>query len=139
MKKLISILAALVLVFALASCGTEKTAEFTIAALKGPTAMGLVNLMEGAEKGEYSNTYGVTVYGTADEVVPLLTQGEVDVACIPANLASVLYNRTDGALIVAAVNTLGVLYVVETGNSVNSIQDLVGKTIYSTGKGTTPE
>lgn len=114
-----------------------------IASLRGPTTMGLVGLMADAEAGEATHDYQVSMYGTADEVVPLLVQGEVDAALIPANLAAVLHNRTltdDGAQIqVAAINTLGVLEIVETGDEISSIADLAGHTIYSTGKGTTPE
>lgn len=63
---------------------------------------------------------------SADEVSPKLMQGELDIACVPANLASVLYNRTDGGIVTLAVNTLGVLYIVENGNSVQSMADLAG-------------
>ncbi len=101
--------------------------------------MGMVKLMNDAEEDAVKHDYQFGIYGTADEVVPMLVNGELDVALIPCNLASVLYNRTEGAIQVAAVNTLGVLYVVESGDTVQSIEDLAGKTIYSTGKGTTPE
>lgn len=118
---------------------TAAATTIRIASLKGPTTMGMVKLMSDAEAGETAHDYQVTMYGTADEVVPLVVQGQVDVALVPANLASVLYNRTDGAVQVAAVNTLGVLYVVETGETISSVADLAGRTIYSTGKGTSPE
>lgn len=110
-----------------------------VAGLKGPTTMGMVKLMEDAANGEAAHAYQVEMFGTADEIVPKLVSGDMDIAAIPANLASVLYNSTGGKIQVAAINTLGVLYVVETGNSISSIADLAGKTIYSTGKGTTPE
>lgn len=141
MKKTIALILIAALALALAACAPKKTptADFNIAALKGPTAMGLVSLMDRSGLGEYKNTYAVTVYGTADEIVPRLTKGEIDVACIPANLAATLYNKTDGAIELCAVNTLGVLYVVQTGDAVSSVADLKGKTVYSTGKGTTPE
>ena len=109
-----------------------------IAGLKGPTTMGMVKLMKDQESME-SPLYNVTMYGAADEIVPLLTKGELDAAAIPANLAATLYQKTEGKIQVAAVNTLGVLYVVTTGDDVASVADLAGKTIYSTGKGTTPE
>lgn len=111
---------------------------FRIASLKGPTTMGLVSLMDAADSGTARHDYEVTVYGTADEIAPQLIQGTVDVALIPCNLASVLYNKTEGAVQLAAVNTLGVLYVVTTGE-INSVADLKGATLYTTGKGTTPE
>ena len=116
----------------------ERTA-FRIASLKGPTTMGLVKLMDEADKGEARHDYEVTMYGAADEIAPQLIKGDIDVALVPCNLAGVLYNKTGGAVEVAAVNTLGVLYVVTTGDDITSVADLAGKTIYSTGKGTTPE
>ena len=85
------------------------------------------------------NTYEFTLAASADEVSPKLMQGELDIACVPANLASVLYNRTDGGIVTLAVNTLGVLYIVENGNSVQSMADLAGRTIVASGKGSTPE
>ncbi len=105
--------------------------------------MGLVELMDQAAAGEGKQDYQVTMYGTPDEVVPLIVQGGADVALIPANLAAVLYNRTlgdDGAQIqVAAINTLGVLEILESGDTVHSIADLAGRTIYASGKGASPE
>lgn len=79
------------------------------------------------------------MYGAADEIVPLLVKGELDAAAVPANLAATLYQKTSGAVEVACINTLGVLYVVELGNNIQSVEDLKGATILSTGKGTTPE
>lgn len=106
-----------------------------VAGMKGPTSIGMVKIMEDNTDGEYE----FTIAGTADEISPKLLKGEIDIAAVPANLASVLYNKTEGAVSVLAVNTLGVLYIVEKGDSVNSLEDLKGKTIYTTGKGTTPE
>ncbi|PKQ27299.1 MAG: sulfonate/nitrate/taurine transporter substrate-binding protein [Actinobacteria bacterium HGW-Actinobacteria-4] len=113
-----------------------------IGSLKGPTTMGLVGLMDQADRGLAVHDYEVEVYGTADQVVPLMVQGNLDIALIPANLAAVLYQRTvgtDAQIEVLAINTLGVLTIVETGEAINSMEDLRGRTIYSTGKGTTPE
>lgn len=125
-----------------ATSASENTAAsgeaMRIAGLQGPTTMGMVKLMKDQESME-SPLYSVTMYGAADEIVPLLTKGELDAAAIPANLAATLYQKTEGKIQVAAVNTLGVLYVVTTGDEVASVADLAGKTIYSTGKGTTPE
>lgn len=154
--KLLSILLALCLCLGLAACSGQTdgqvpaqeeqeiqvTVEDTvcrIAGLKGPTTMGLVNLMKKAEEGQTVQAYQFSTYGTADEIVPLLTQGELDVAAIPANLASTLYAKTEGGVQAMAVNTLGVLYVVTTDDSIQSLTDLAGKTVLSTGKGTTPE
>lgn len=107
-----------------------------VGALKGPTAMGMVKLMDEQESNDSLN---FTIAAAADELTPKLIQGELDIAAVPANLASVLYNNTEGKIQVLAVNTLGVLYIVESGNTVSSVEDLRGKTIYSSGKGSTPE
>ena len=109
-----------------------------VAALRGPTAMGMVKLMKDSEDGATEFNYEFTL-ATIDELVPLISKGEVDIAAIPANLASVLYHNTQGQIKVLAVNTLGVLYVVEKGDSIQSVQDLEGKTILATGKGAIPE
>ena len=114
--------------------------DIKVAALKGPTAMGMVKLMEEAkEETTGSNRYEFTIAPTADEITPLLVRGELDIAAVPANLAAVLYNNTEGAVKVIAVNTLGVLYIAENGDTVQSVEDLRGKTIYSSGKGSVPE
>lgn len=113
--------------------------SFEIASLKGPTTIGMVKMMSDSQAGNTKHDYKVTMYGSADEIVPKIVNGDVDVAAVPANLASVLYNKTKGGIKIAAINTLGVLYMVENGEQVSSIADLKGKTIYTTGKGTTPE
>jgi NitT/TauT family transport system substrate-binding protein len=125
---------------------TEPTVETTkdkitvkVASLKGPTAMGLVQMMDQSEQGLTANTYELTVAGTPDEITTGIIKGDYPIATIPCNLAAVLYAKSNGAIKVAGINTLSVLYVVETGDSIQSIEDLRGKTIYSTGKGTTPE
>jgi NitT/TauT family transport system substrate-binding protein len=110
-----------------------------IAGLKGPTTMGLINLLAMQEADTAQLEYDLQLYGAADEIVPLLIQGELDAAAIPANLAATLYQKTGGGIQVVAVNTLGVLYVVEQGDTIQSLADLKGRTVLSTGKGTTPE
>lgn len=116
---------------------TPETSDtvLSVAGLKGPTTMGLVNLMSAEDAGNYD----FTMYGAADELVPLLVKGDLDAAAVPANLAATLYNKTNGAVEVACINTLGVLYIVENGETVQSVEDLKGQTIVTTGKGTTPE
>ena len=113
-----------------------EAVQTRFAALKGPTAMGLVHLMSTPGIGEH---WTFTLAGSADEVTPALIKGDLDVACVPANLASVLYNKTEGGVVCLAVNTLGVLYIVENGDEIQSVADLAGKTIVSAGKGSTPE
>lgn len=136
---------ALALSLVLTACGgpsnapEEETAPepIRVAALKGPTGMGLAGLEEayGADSGELT----LTLAGSADEITPALIQGELDAACIPANLAAVLYNKTGGEIVTAGINTLGVLYIVEKGNAIQSLEDLRGMTIAAAGKGSTPE
>ena len=166
MKKLLSVLLAAALCLTAAACGApaasssqpsfqeessqsdspssgsetlQQGAPIRVAALKGPTAMGMVKMMSDSEAGQTQSPYEFTIYGTADELNPKLISGEIDVAALPCNVASVLFNKTQGGVKLAAINTLGVLYIVETGDTIHSVEDLRGKTIYSTGKGTTPE
>ena len=130
MKKLFCALLILALTF---TCAMAEGAR--VAALKGPTAMGMVKMM----KDDAGENYAFEILASADEITPRLTQGDLDIAALPANLASVLYNRTDGALRVLAINTLGVLYIAERGDTIHSVADLAGRTIYTAGKGSTPE
>ena len=156
LKKTICAALALTLALSLAACGkkaeeapaqevpaqeapSEEPVTTRIAALKGPTAMGMVKLMHDDPQSGEGPMYAFTLAGAADEVTPSLIKGDLDMACVPANLASVLYNKTEGEIITLAVNTLGVLYIVENGNAVSSMADLAGKTIVAAGKGSTPE
>ena len=163
MKKLLSLLCVLSLSAALlAGCstagdaGTSETPgsssapsdvtetadpiDVNVMALKGPTAMGMVQFMNEADSGTITdNNYHFNITAATDEVSAALAQGTTDIAAVPANLASVLYNNTEGGVQVLAINTLGVLYIVESGDTVNSVEDLRGKTIYASGKGSTPE
>ena len=111
-----------------------QTESLRVGALKGPTAMGLVRMISD----DGVNSY--TLAGSADELTPKLIKGELDIACVPANLAAVLYNKTEGQIVTLAVNTLGVLYIVENGGeTVQSMADLKGRTLVAAGKGSTPE
>ena len=132
-KRLFALCLALSVLFVFAA-GAQ--AQYSIAALKGPTAMGLAKMMRDHEN---DDAYAFTIAASADAVTPALLKGETDMACIPANLAAVLYNKTEGTIEVLAVNTLGVLYIVENGDAVQSIDDLRGQTIVAAGKGSTPE
>lgn len=141
-KKIFSLLlAACLLALALSAAVAEggEKAVVRVGSLKGPTSMGLVKLMQDAAAGTAANDYTFAVEATADALAPLLVRGELDIALVPCNLASVLYANTEGAVQVAAINTLGVLYVLEAGDSIQSVADLAGRTVYSTGKGNTPE
>lgn len=119
--------------------GDNCQAGVRVGSLKGPTSMGLVYLMDKAQKGETENHYEFTMTGAADELVGKIASGDLDIALIPANVASVLYTKTQKNVTVLDINTLGVLYVVASDDSIASVADLKGKTVYMTGKGTTPE
>ena len=124
---------------AASSQAATSSSAIRIAGLKGPTSMGLVKLMNDSEEGKAANSYEVTMAAAADEITPKLIKGDLDMAAVPANLASVLYAKTQGKVVVLNVNTLGVTYIVENGKAINSVADLKGKTIYGTGKGSIPE
>ncbi|MBQ6347308.1 MAG: ABC transporter substrate-binding protein [Clostridia bacterium] len=126
---LLTVLALLALPVALA-----ESTPVRVGALKGPTAMGMVQMMENK-----AGAYDFTLAAAPDEIVPLLVKGELDIAAVPANLGSVLYNNTQGAVKALAINTLGVLYIVERGDTVHSVADLKGRTLVTAGKGSTPE
>lgn len=117
----------------------EEQQTIRVGAMTGPTSMGMVKLMDQSDKGESVNKYDFTLQTEATAFAPALTKGEIDIAAVPANLASVLYNNTDGGIKVLAVNATGVLYIVERGNSIESLADLAGKKLYATGEGATPE
>ncbi|MBQ2059397.1 MAG: ABC transporter substrate-binding protein [Firmicutes bacterium] len=117
----------------------EETADVNLYVLAGPTGIGAINLWAAADAGTAKNNYTVTMTGANDEIVAALSNGDADIAAIATNLASVLYNKTQGGISVIAVNTLGVLYMLSPGEEVKSIADLSGHTIYSPGEGANPE
>lgn len=110
-----------------------------VGGLKGPTTMGLVKLMDDSEKGASLNQYEFTMVTAADELTALVASGKVDIALLPANVAAILYQKTEGNISVIDVNTLGVLYLVSADTSVQTAAQLKGRTVYLPGKGTTPE
>ena len=168
-KKFAALLAAAVLtVTALAGCGSDESSSNVIASgdgvkveildagsssqesdteseamnvamLKGPTAIGAVMLMKSQDEGTAEGNYNFTIDTAPDSVVSKVVSGEVDVAAVPSNSAAAIYNKTEGGVVVAAVNTLGTLYLLENGDTINSVSDLAGKTINSSGQGAVPE
>lgn len=110
-----------------------------VAALKGPTAIGMVKLMKDNKEEQAANDYEFTIAAAADEFTSLLIKGDIQLAALPCNAAATLYNKSEGKIRLLGINTLGVLYILENGNTIQSVADLKGKTIYTTGKGTTPE
>ncbi len=143
MKKLMALLLAAMMVFALVSCNNnnDKGDDVTVRvmALKGPTGMGMVQLMENSVNGTTQNKYDIKLAAAPEEVSAAVIAGTVDIAAVPVNLASVLFNKPDVDISFAAINTLGVLYILENGNTVNSLEDIKGKKIYATGQGATPQ
>lgn len=144
MKKIKKIVAVYVILAVMMSiftgCGkTSDVTQIRVGSLKGPTSMGLLFLMQEAEEGGAEGNYAFTKAAQADELLPLMVKGEMDIALVPANVASVLYNKMQGQLAVLDINTLGVLYMVTGDGTIESVEDLKGRTIYLTGKGTTPD
>ena len=153
MKKLLALaLASLLTLSAFAGCGKEKggagngestenyqSVDINVAGLKGPTGIGMVRLMERSDAGEAANKYTFSLASAPTELVGKISSGEVDIAAVPTNLAATLYQKTNGGVKLLAVNTLGVLYLLEKGDSIHSVADLKGKTIYASGQGSTTE
>lgn len=154
MKKLFAILLTLTLIFALAGCGGNNTTssapdtvsepEYTavnmsVAYMTGPTGIGMAKLNADSDAKLTANDYTFTVASAATDITGKFLNGEINIASVPTNVAASLYNKTDGKVRMLAVNTYGVLSVLEKGNTIKSITDLKGKTIYSTGKGQNPE
>ena len=157
MKKLLSLLLALMMVFSFAACtnsqngkeddnkqptdvDTSKFSEsFNIGFLKGPTGIGAAQLMSEHEAGNTLVKYNFTLEADARVITSALISGELDAAAVPTNVAATLYNKTEGQVKIIAVNTLGVLHILEKGDTIKSIADLEGKTIYATGQGSNPE
>ncbi len=120
-------------VFLLSGCESAESINLRVGAMKGPTSMGVLSMM-----GEGS-AYEFHMATAADELVPLMAKGELDIALLPANVAAVLYQKMQGEIAVIDINTLGVLYFVTGNEEIKTIEDFRGQTIYLTGKGTTPE
>lgn len=121
------------------SSDVEDSYVVRVAALKGPTGMGLAKLMDENTEGTSQNQYEFTLASAPDEILASIIKGEYDIAAVPTNVASILYNKTEGKVQMAALNTLGVLYVVTSDDSITSIADLAGRTVYSSGQGAVPE
>lgn len=132
-KRLLGILLGAALLTAMPA-QAEDAGAVRVGALKGPTSMGLLNLMKDA-----ADTYEFTMVTAADELLPKVISGDLDIALIPANVAAILYQKMQGGISVIDINTLGVLYIVSGSEEIDEIADLAGQTVYLTGKGTTPD
>ena len=149
-KSILSILLAIIFLFNITACSKEpshtetltnptsnaETTAISVAVLKGPTGIGAVKLMDSTDS---SNEYTFEVSSAPDEVMAKLINGSVDIAALPTNVAAAVYNKSEQEISIAAINTLGVLHILERGNTIQSVSDLEGKTIYATGQGSTPE
>lgn len=140
MKKLIALAVAMTAaVSVLGGCSAKTSVNINVGVLKGPTGIGAVELMEKSAEGETEGSYVFTVASAADEINGKIAKGELDIAAVPTNVAPLLYNKDNGAYTVLAVNTLGMLYVLENGDTIQDIKDLDGKTVYMSGQGAVPE
>lgn len=165
MKKLFSLTLALALALGLTACGPKEApeestppaettpvaesqvpetpaqegADINLGLLNGPTGMGAAKLLSENDAGLTVNHYTVTLGSDpANDILPKLNNGELDIAALPTNVAANLYNKT-GKVQLLALNTLGVLHILENGNTVNSLADLNGKTLYAINQGTNTE
>lgn len=119
---------------------TNTPIEISVYGLNGPTSMGMIKMFEDDKIIDDYINVSYTNVAQPDVVVGKLLKGEIDIAAVPTNVAGLIYNKTEGQYQVAAVNTLGVLYIMTAeGVEINSIEDLRGKTIYASGLGATPE
>ena len=144
MKKALSIILAVIFAVSaviMTSCTkTEaKPEQIRVYTLMGPTGMGMAKLISDNKESKTKQTYTFNIASAPDQISAEVIKGDFEIAAVPVNLASVLYNKTEGKIAVAGVNTLGVLYVLENGNTINSVADLKGKKIYATGQGANPE
>lgn len=154
MKKALALIIASLIALALTACAgspgassTPSTSQTTqnvkasvsVGLLKGPTGIGASYLMEQSSKGATALNYKFTTEADPTNITSAIISGSLDLAAVPTNVAAVLYNQTKGNIKVVAINTLSVLYVLENGNTIKSVSDLKGKTIYATGQGANPE
>ena len=133
MKKILALALALCMALSLVTLASAEDTT-SVYALMGPTGIGMVSLME-----DHADEYAFTLVGAPDAVVSAIASGDADIAAVPTNLAATLYNKTKGNVQLLALNTLGVLSILEMGDTIQSVEDLAGKTLYATGQGSTPE
>lgn len=138
MKRILAVLTAAVLAAStLAGCGKTKT-EVNVGVLKGPTGIGAIQIMSESDSGNYEG-YNFTLTPDVTDIVARLTNKDLDIGALPTNVAANLYNKTNGEVEIIAINCLSVLYILENGNSINSVADLKGRTILVNGQGANPE
>lgn len=126
--------------FTLSSCQkADSELEIKIYALSGTTAMGMAQMISNAENDTDEMNYNIEIFNAADKITNAVITGECAIAALPTNVAAKLYKKSEGGVQLLALNTLGVLYVLDTTGSINTLSDLSGKTVYIPGGGSNPE
>ena len=118
--------------------GADSELEIKVYALNGTTALGMAKMIENTENDGMN--YNIELHTAADAITGAIVSGECAIAALPTNVAVKLFNKSEGKLQLLALNTLGVLYLLEDGTqNITSLDDLKGKTIYLPGAGSNPE
>lgn len=141
MKKILSLLLLFViLALSLAACGPEEKADVRLGGMTGPTSIGMAKLLSDNKNGTAENSYTFSIAESGADIKTKLINGELDIAAVPANLAAAMYNATEGEIQILAINTLGVVRILEKGSTVEDFTDLKGKTVFapSTAQGAIP-
>ena len=138
-KTFLRIIAFAAMLVLIAGCakdeGVSESVNVRVGSLKGPTSIGIIRMIHE----QADSNYSFTMETQPDVLLSSMISGQLDIALIPANVASVLYKKTEGGVSVIDINTLGVLYMVSGDAGIKEMKDLEGRTIYTTGAGTTPE
>lgn len=117
----------------------DSTLPVRVMTLNGTTGFGMAALMSRSAAGEAALNYDFSVETSAPTILSALINGTVDLAALPTNAAATVYNKTAGGVQICALNTLGVMYLLENGNTVTDFASLVSKTVYVPGQGSNPE
>ncbi len=140
--KLTAVLLALVMLIpmALVSCKkADSELEIKVYALNGTTALGMAQMIDNSKKNTDTMNYQIELYPSADKITSSVITGECAIAALPTNIAAKLYKKSEGKIQLLALNTLGVLYLLDTTGNIKSLSDLSGKTVYLPGGGSNPE
>lgn len=139
--KFICLVLALTMLFAFVSCAKkpDEELEIKINVLNGTTAMGMAQMINNAKDDTDDMNYKIEVFTAPDLITGAIVSGEAHIAALPTNVAAKLYKASSGKVKLLAVNTLGVLYLLQNGTTVTSFEDLKGKTIYIPGAAANPE
>ena len=140
--RLLSICLVMALLFSVTACSlfqkedkpdeqNGQTPTINVYTLNGTTGFGMAKLMNDAKAGTTAEKYNFSVQTDASAVTSALLNGSADIAALPTNAAANIYNKSEGGVVVLAVNTLGCLYLLTNQNAtVNTFADLQGKTVY---------